>query len=183
MLRMTVNHAGEQVVHAEVDYFPIVERDLRSLSEEAQHVELEQIRQQMRHQVRAADVWPLFDVKLSRLSEHKVRLHLNLDLLQFDVQSFKIMMDDLATAYQGKDLEPLPITFRDYVMHEQTLRHSAEWQNSWHYWQQTIPTLPKAPQLPLNPDYQHHAPEFITLEGRLSDSEWQTLKSVWQQWG
>ncbi|MBJ6973839.1 hypothetical protein JG635_20020, partial [Vibrio cholerae] len=42
---------------------------------------------------------------------------------------------------------------------------------------------PKAPQLPLNPDYQHHAPEFITLEGRLSDSEWQTLKSVWQQWG
>ncbi|EOX1576556.1 amino acid adenylation domain-containing protein [Vibrio cholerae] len=183
MLRMTVNHAGEQVVHAEVDYFPIVERDLRSLSEEAQHVELEQIRQQMRHQVRAADVWPLFDVQLSRLSEHKVRLHLNLDLLQFDVQSFKIMMDDLATAYQGKDLEPLPITFRDYVMHEQTLRHSAEWQNSWHYWQQTIPTLPKAPQLPLNPDYQHHAPEFITLEGRLSDSEWQTLKSVWQQWG
>ncbi|MEH0388852.1 non-ribosomal peptide synthetase/type I polyketide synthase [Vibrio mimicus] len=182
MLRMTITASGEQVVHAHVPHFAITETDLRSLTQEAQNDALEQIRYRMRHQVRPADVWPLFDVSLSRLSEQKVRLHLNLDLLQFDVQSFKIMMDDLAAAYQGKTLSHLPITFRDYVIHEQKLRRLPDWQTSWNYWQQTIPNLPKAPMLPLNPDYNHREPVFITLEGRLNRVQWQTLKAQWQQW-
>lgn len=183
MLRMTVTASGEQIVQADVPYFSITETDLRSLPQEAQNTELAKIRYRMRHQVHPADKWPLFDVKISRLAEEKARLHMKLDLLQFDVQSFKIMMDDLGAAYKGKALSQLPITFRDYVMHEQKLRKTPEWQASWHYWQQIIPTLPKAPQLPQNPISQSNEPEFSTLEGRLKSSEWQTLKSRWQQWG
>lgn len=43
-----------------------------------------------------ADQWPLFELVVSEIDDCHYRLHMNLDLLQFDVQSFKVMMDDLA---------------------------------------------------------------------------------------
>lgn len=66
-----------------------------------------------------ADQWPLFELVVSEIDDCHYRLHMNLDLLQFDVQSFKVMMDDLAQVWRGETLAPLAITFRDYVMAEQ----------------------------------------------------------------
>ncbi|PSV47521.1 hybrid non-ribosomal peptide synthetase/type I polyketide synthase [Photobacterium indicum] len=183
MLRMTVTPEGEQIIQAEVPSFQIPQLDLRSLSENEQKNELMNIRNAMSYDVRPADVWPLFDLRLSRISDEKIRLHINLDLLQFDVQSFKIMMDDLSVAYQGLALSEMPITFRDYVIHEHKLRQEPDWKASWDYWQQAIPTLPKAPNLPLNPLHDRDNPTFITLEGRLDSVLWKTLKSEWQKWG
>jgi yersiniabactin nonribosomal peptide/polyketide synthase len=50
--------------------------------------------------------------------------------LQFDVQSFKVMMDDLAQAWRGETLAPLDITFRDYVMAEQARRQTPAWHDA-----------------------------------------------------
>lgn len=71
-----------------------------------------------------ADQWPLFELVVSEIDDCHYRLHMNLDLLQFDVQSFKVMMDDLAQVWRGETLAPLAITFRDYVMAEQARRRS-----------------------------------------------------------
>ncbi|PKG39105.1 hybrid non-ribosomal peptide synthetase/type I polyketide synthase [Psychromonas sp. Urea-02u-13] len=183
MLRMTVTSEGEQVILEKVPSLQIPQSDLRFLSASQRHNELMNTRKTMSNEVRPANIWPLFDLRLSRISDTKIRLHMNLDLLQFDVQSFKIMMDDLTDAYQGLTLPTMPITFRDYVMHEHKLRQQSDWKASWDYWQKTIPTLPKAPQLPLNSRYNNEKPKFITLEGKLDSEHWKTLKSEWQKWG
>ena len=123
------------------------------------------------------DQWPLFDIRISELTPCHYRLHMCLDLLQFDVQSFKIMMDDLSRAYQGQTLPALSLSFRDYVVHEHALKAQPEWRNSWDYWLNLIPSIPKAPILPLeNPALVLNAPTFVTRKGRLAESHWTKLK-------
>ena len=48
-----------------------------------------------------------FELVVSEIDDCHYRLHMNLDLLQFDVQSFKVMMDDLAQVWRGETLAPL----------------------------------------------------------------------------
>ncbi|WP_231652453.1 condensation domain-containing protein, partial [Ralstonia solanacearum] len=145
---------------------------------------LEHTREALSYRVLPADRWPLFELVVSELDEMRYRLHMNLDLLLFDVQSFKVMMYDLAGAYRGDTLAPLQITFRDYVLAEQARRDEAGWQASWHYWQRTLPHLPPAPALPLEPARAGHAqPRFTTYQARLARTDWDTLKRTWQRWG
>ncbi len=71
-----------------------------------------------------------FELVVSEIDDCHYRLHMNLDLLQFDVQSFKVMMDDLAQVWRGETLAPLAITFRDYVMAEQARRQTSAWHDA-----------------------------------------------------
>ena len=59
------------------------------------------------------------------------------------------MMDDLAQVWRGETLAPLAITFRDYVMAEQARRQTSAWHDAWDYWQEKLPQLPLAPELPV----------------------------------
>lgn len=68
--------------------------DLRALSPEEQRIALEKRRHELSYRVLPADQWPLFELVVSEIDDCHYRLHMNLDLLQFDVQSFKVMMDD-----------------------------------------------------------------------------------------
>ncbi|MDA0119661.1 non-ribosomal peptide synthetase/type I polyketide synthase [Vibrio sp. T11.5] len=183
MLRMSVLPTGEQVILEEVPNYTFSTQDLSRLDNNAKTQALAEARQTMSQQVRPATQWPLFDVRISSLSEHQYRLHMNLDLLQFDVQSFKIMMDDLGRAYHGEHLPPLSLSFRDYVVHEQALKNQPDWQTSWNYWLDLLPSIPKAPQLPLGNVANSYKPEFVTRKGSLPKSQWSNLKSHWQQAG
>ena len=183
MLRMVVSEEGEQNILAKTPYYAFTQHCVRSLPNNKQQAALLAIRTQLSNDVRPANQWPLFEIAVTQISINKFRLHMNLDLLQFDVQSFKIMMDDWALAYDQHALPPLELSFKDYVLHEQTLRGHADWQNSWDYWQQVIPLLPGSPSLPTNPDYLSQQPEFTTLQGGLNKADWQRLKETWQQWG
>ncbi|UMX54750.1 SDR family oxidoreductase [Escherichia coli] len=93
--------------------------DLRALSPEEQRIALEKRQHELSYRVLPADQWPLFELVVSEIDDCHYRLHMNLDLLQFDVQSFKVIVDDLAQVWRGETLAPLAITFRDYVMAEQ----------------------------------------------------------------
>lgn len=105
--------------------------DLRALSPEEQRIALEKRRHELSYRVLPADQWPLFELVVSEIDDCHYRLHMNLDLLQFDVQSFKVMMDDLAQVWRGETLAPLAITFRDYVMAEQARRQTSAWHDAW----------------------------------------------------
>ncbi|WFB49457.1 non-ribosomal peptide synthetase/type I polyketide synthase [Vibrio coralliilyticus] len=183
MLRMSVLPTGEQVILKDVPNYTFSTQNLSRLDDNAKTQVLAETRQTMSQQVRPATQWPLFDVRISNLTEHQYRLHMNLDLLQFDVQSFKIMMDDLNRAYHGEDLPPLSLSFRDYVVHEQALKSQPDWQTSWNYWMELIPSIPKAPQLPLGNVADSYKPEFVTRKGSLPKAQWSNLKSHWQQAG
>ncbi|PPT74829.1 type I polyketide synthase, partial [Xanthomonas arboricola] len=149
MLRMVVDADGQQRILAQVPVYRIERHDLRALSAQQRQQALEDTRQEMSYRVPPTDRWPMFELAASELDGRHYRLHMNLDLLMFDVQSFKVMLDDLARAYRGEALAPLPVTFRDYVLAEQAHRRQDSWQASWQYWQGVLADLPPAPRLPL----------------------------------
>ncbi len=184
MLRMVIDAEGRQRILHDVPIYRPPRHNLKSFSANEQAQALERTREALSYRVLPADHWPLFELVVSELDDANYRLHMNLDLLLFDVQSFKVMMDDLASAYRGEMLEPLQITFRDYVLAEQVRREKTDWQASWRYWQQTLPQLPPAPTLPLQSARAGHTrPRFTTYQGRLERTDWNTLKREWQRWG
>lgn len=183
MLRMVVDADGQQRVLPQVPAYRIERRDLRALSPQRQARALEEARRELSARVLPADRWPLFELVASELDAQRYRLHMNLDLLMFDVQSFKVMMDDLALAYRGEELASLPITFRDYVLADQALRQEETWRASWRYWQERLAELPPAPDLPLAATRPHTRPRFTTYQARLDKEAWAGLRREWQAWG
>ncbi|RMQ40900.1 bactin polyketide/non-ribosomal peptide synthetase [Pseudomonas cichorii] len=183
MLRMVVDSDGRQRILEQTPWYSLPRNDLRDLPQEQQQQRLLGIREEMSYRVLPADRWPLFEVTVSELDSGHCRLHMNLDLLLFDVQSFKVMMDDLATAYAGQDLAPLQLTFRDYVLTDLAQRDSLQWRQSWRYWQDTLEHLPAAPQLPMAASAQQGQPRFRTLQATLGAEHWSRFKLQCQQSG
>ncbi|EHD21424.1 MULTISPECIES: yersiniabactin polyketide synthase HMWP1 [Brenneria] len=182
MLRMVVDADGQQRILAETPKYRIPRHDLRQLPPEEQLIALEKRRHELSYRVLPADRWPLFELVVSEIDDRHYRLHMNLDLLQFDVQSFKVMMDDLAQVWRGETLAPLDITFRDYVVAEQARRQTSEWHDAWDYWQEKLPHLPLAPELPVVKT-PAETPHFTTFKSTIAHKEWQALKQRWQQQG
>ncbi|EAZ1472457.1 yersiniabactin polyketide synthase HMWP1, partial [Salmonella enterica] len=182
MLRMVVDADGQQRVLATTPEYHIPRDDLRALSPEEQRIALEKRRHELSYRVLPADQWPLFELVVSKIDDCHYRLHMNLDLLQFDVQSFKVMMDDLAQVWRGETLAPLDITFRDYVMAEQARRQTSAWHDAWDYWQEKLPQLPLAPELPVV-ETPPETPHFTTFKSTIGKKEWQAVKQRWQQQG
>lgn len=182
MLRMVVDADGQQRILATTPEYRIARDDLRTLSPTEQRIALEKRRHELSYRVLPADQWPLFELAVSEIDDCHYRLHMNLDLLQFDVQSFKVMMDDLAQAWRGETLAPLDITFRDYVMAEQARRQTPAWHDAWDYWQEKLPQLPLAPELPVV-ETAPETPRFTTFKSTIGKKEWQAVKQRWQQQG
>ncbi|EDV5273673.1 SDR family NAD(P)-dependent oxidoreductase [Salmonella enterica subsp. enterica serovar Mbandaka] len=184
MLRMVIGDDGQQRILEHVPEYRIERRNLSALSADEQERTLAQTRQELSYRVLPAERWPLFELIASELDGERYRLHMNLDLLLFDVQSFKVMMDDLAAFYRGGSPEPLQITFRDYVLGEQARRQTEDWLRSWCYWQDLLAELPPAPSLPLSDgDPDGHQPSFTTYQATLDRQSWTDLKEEWRSWG
>lgn len=149
MLRMIVDADGQQRILPETPVYRIQHHNLRQLTPEQQQQALAARRQELSERVLPANRWPLFELVVSEIDDQHYRLHMNLDLLLFGVQSFKVMMDDLARVWRGEVLPVLDITFRDYVMAEQACYQIAAWHDAWDYWQEKLPHLPLAPELPI----------------------------------
>lgn len=79
-------------------------------------------------------------------------------------------------------LAPLAITFRDYVMAEQARRQTSAWHDAWDYWQEKLPQLPLAPELPVV-ETPPETPHFTTFKSTIGKTEWQAVKQRWQQQG
>ncbi|WP_019448446.1 type I polyketide synthase [Cupriavidus sp. BIS7] len=183
MLRMVVEDNGMQRILPEVPTYRMEIDALDALSTHARERHLLDTRERMAGAVPSAGEWPLFEVRVSQLGEGRLRLHMNLDLLQFDVQSFKVMMDDLSAAYAGQRLPPPSLSFRDYVLAVQAQRETTEWQASWRYWQAALHTLPPAPQLPMAANAAEGPPRITTRQGQLPAQTWTRLATLWKGWG
>ncbi len=89
-------------------------------------------------------------ITLALLPNGKCRLFYDVDLLIADVQSFHIILRDLAAAYAGK---PLPKdsenwSFANYLERKKRLE-AEDMEAAKAYWNQRLETLPSAPELPL----------------------------------
>ncbi len=180
MLRAIVHSNGEQQVLTEVPPYQIPILDLRGKPAEAIEAGLTKLREEMSHQILDTSKWPVFDLRISLLDDHTARIHTSTDSLMFDAWSFVVLMRELVQLHQDLDtvLPALNFSFRDYVLAEKSLRDSAHYQRSLAYWQDIIPTLPAAPELPLekNPSAVTR-PHFTRLHNTLEPEVWRKLKS------
>lgn len=179
MLRAVVLPDGRQQILSDVPPYQIKVVDLRGKPAETVDSQLAEIRQEMSHQVLPADRYPLFEFRATQLAGDRVRLHISYDLLVFDAWSLFRLFEEWFQLYQHPDrsLPPLELSFRDYVLAEQSLPQTQLYQRSQEYWLNRIDSLPPAPDLPLakNPQQlQHH--ECRRYDGRMEPAVWQALK-------
>jgi len=184
-LRLIIEESGQQRVLREVPPYRIQVLELQDCSpEEAEHVS-QQCRDTLSHQVLPCDRWPMFDLRLARLPNGGSRLYISIDMLINDATSSQILWEELVALYRAQGdisaagLEPFTLTFRDYVLARQDRQGArlTHWQEDRDYWLARLPSLPAAPQLPLQSDrlMQTH-PCFTRRQQTLSAEKWQTLR-------
>ncbi|MBP0002778.1 MAG: amino acid adenylation domain-containing protein [Cyanobacteria bacterium SBC] len=187
MLRAVVLPDGRQQILDSVPPYPLQVLDLRDSPletlrerDEAEVAsELEALRQFMSHQVIPSDRWPLFDFRVTRLPQQRVRLHISFDLLVFDAWSLFRLFDEWFQLYQNPDLTlpHLELSFRDYALAERELVKTPPYQRSKQYWLDRLDRLPPAPDLPLakNPKEikQHQCRRY---NAQIAPANWQNLK-------
>ncbi|QLE54751.1 non-ribosomal peptide synthetase [Nostoc sp. TCL26-01] len=179
MLRSIVLADGQQQILAQVPPYQMEILDLREKDAQTVKLELEKIRDRLSHQVLPADKWPLFDFRATLLSQGRVRLHISYDLQVFDAWSLFRLFDEWFALYQNPDviLPSLELSFRDYVLAEQSLPQTELYRRSQDYWFSRLDHFPPAPDLPLakNPQElkQHRCQRY---QAHLPQSEWQQLK-------
>ncbi|NJL80779.1 MAG: non-ribosomal peptide synthetase, partial [Richelia sp. SM2_1_7] len=179
MLRTVVLPTGEQQILEKVPTYEISILDLREVENlEAQSI-LSDIREKLSHQMLPCDRWPLFDIRATYLDEHRMRLHIKIDLLMMDAASIQILFGEWNQLYQNPELslKPLGVSFRDYVINKQTRQDPESIKQSQNYWFSRLDVLPPAPKLPLVSfpselkDYR-----FKRYRARLEPNIWEQLK-------
>ncbi|MCA9540322.1 MAG: amino acid adenylation domain-containing protein, partial [Myxococcales bacterium] len=180
MLRAVVDANGQQRVLAEVPDYVVEVDDLRGLATEAVEARLSARREAMAWQTRDPAVWPLFEVRASRLPGDVVRLHCLFDALIADGNSLFLIFQQFDTLFGDPDAPaaPLGVTFRDYVLALPAARASEAWRLAEAYWMARLDALPPAPQLPLAMDPNRlTAPRFHRREAQLPAAQWQRLRA------
>lgn len=159
MLRVQFLPDGTQRIRpaAECRNFPVTVHDLRDFEPDVVERRLADIQAAKSHQQLDDAV---FELSVSLLSGQRSRLHVDLDMQAADAMSYRTLMADLATFYQGGQLPGLDYSYPEYrrAIAGQESRHTPQRDTDRHWWAQRIPQLPDPPALPEAPG-QHSAPK------------------------
>ncbi|MEM8676928.1 MAG: amino acid adenylation domain-containing protein [Cyanobacteria bacterium P01_G01_bin.67] len=172
MLRMVVTEDGKQRILNDVPEYKIKRSPLAPLNKGG-------TRERLSHQIISLDTFPLFEIEAIQLEEDRVRFCISFDVLIGDAWSFRILAQEMVQLLLNPELElpKLDLSFRDYVLAEQKLRESKLYHSSWDYWQQRIPNLSPAPELPLVKNLESiNKPHFKRRSYTLSRELWQNIK-------
>jgi amino acid adenylation domain-containing protein len=179
MLRAVVLPDGTQRVLQNVPEYHVEVLDLRGQPASLVEQEVQSIRQRMSHQMLEVECWPVFELRITRLSDTKARIHLSTDALTFDAWSYVVLLSELAQLHQHpeRELPALELTFRDYVLADRALEQSDQFKKAWNFWQERLPTLPARPDLPMakSPGLLE-APKFTRHHDRIDAAQWKRLK-------
>jgi amino acid adenylation domain-containing protein len=180
MLRAVMLEDGQQQILARVPAFAATLVDLRGKDSAEVARSLQRLRQEMDHQLLPAEHWPAFDLRIVLLDGQAPRLHLSVESLFVDAWSMHLLVQECVQLYQHphEELPPLELSFRDYVLAEARVQETDLFQRAAHYWNERLPGLPPAPELPLNRGPLPAAPRFIHREARLEATHWQHLKQL-----
>ena len=179
MLRAVVTANGEQKILPDVPAYNIELTDMRNASSKETQEYLENVSDELSHQVLPAEKWPLFEIRATYLKDDVIRLHVSLDLLMADLWSLFIIFHDWAEFLNDDKYNPdqIDVSFRDYVLAERTYRKTEAYKRDKKYWFDRVDSLPLGPDLPLIRStegmYESH---FKRHASRLSADTWQKLK-------
>ncbi|MEC4892951.1 MAG: amino acid adenylation domain-containing protein [Oscillatoria sp. PMC 1051.18] len=179
MLRAIVLPDGQQKILSDVPPYQMKVLDLRGKDKETIEEKISEVRACLSHQVLPADQFPLFDFRVTCLTEDTFRLHISYDLQVFDAWSLFRLFDEWFQLYEKPEtaLPDLEISFRDYVLAEQALQQTQLYQASQNYWLSRLDKLPPAPDLPLAKTPQELTqPQNKRYEARLNPTDWKNLQ-------
>ena len=179
MLKTVFLPEGRQQVLSDTPVYRIPVTDLRSLQGEAQENRIGSIREEMSHQILQSDKFPLFDIRATLLSEEISRLHISTDALIGDAWSWQILSKEIEEFYSESDkqMPPLEITFRDYVLAENALKETESYKKALTYWQKKLDDFPGAPDLPVSRSAQvSQTRKFKRRHCQLEKELWESLK-------
>ncbi|MDB9524394.1 amino acid adenylation domain-containing protein [Oscillatoria sp. CS-180] len=184
MLRAVITSAGQQQIVPEVPPYEVQVTDLRDTAPEQVETALMAMRDRLSHAIHDVERWPLFTIEAAQLTAERIRFYVGFDVLIGDAWSFQLLGWEMAQVLQAQALSPLNLTFRDYVLAEQAFRQSPEFQQALDYWQQRLPDLPPAPDLPLAiAPSALERPRFERRSGRLDSAAWIRLQQRASQAG
>ena len=146
MLRARITDDGQQVIESNPGWRGLTVHDLQSECDAV--VELERTRQRLTHQMLDIEAGEVFSADLSLLPDGRTRLHLDVDMIAGDAVSFRILVADLARAYDGQELPAVDYSYARYLADRPQDRREARAQAE-RYWTDRLDSLPGAPTLPL----------------------------------
>ncbi|CAF1486244.1 unnamed protein product, partial [Adineta steineri] len=179
-LRLIFPSHTEQKILKIVPYYTISILDLDDVQSCQKY--LIQRREQLSHQIRPADQWPLFDFQITRFicdNGYKIRLHFGIDILILDFWSINLILHELNQLYCNLNdvLVDLKLSYRDYILTEQQWKHTTTYSNDRQYWINRLKSFPLGPNLPLQylPN-EIHVQRHCNVETVLDLSLWQKLR-------
>ncbi|WP_040788842.1 non-ribosomal peptide synthetase [Nocardia paucivorans] len=120
--------------------------DLRDHSDADAEAELTRLRDEKTHQRLAVEDGQVIDITLTLRDAERTRLHVDVDMLAGDAMSYRVLISDLAALYHGAVLPEPGYSYRRYRL-EHTVDPRAHARDR-QWWQQRLPELPGAPELP-----------------------------------
>lgn len=185
MRAVFLNDGQNQKILSNVPEYEIKVYDLASQEDTADE-KLESIREEMAYQIFDTSKWPLFDVRFSKLPGGNVRLHISFDNIIFDGWSMFLILREWKMLYDNpeKEVEPLDLSFRDYVLAYEDIKKTEFYKRDEEYWQKRLPDIFPAPELPVIKENGNTAVQkFIRYESKLTGSQWSAIKNMASQNG
>ncbi|EKO3512212.1 amino acid adenylation domain-containing protein [Vibrio fluvialis] len=156
MLRVTVSEDGQWSVGELNEFHALQVLDWRALDAADCDERLRVMREQKTHQKLALNQGQGAEFVLTRLSDDRFRLHVDVDMIAADAQSFRLMIEALVVAYYGELSDARSAPFAEFQRQMTTSAQQALAARDRRYWralQSTIAPAPKLPERdPVHPD-------------------------------
>lgn len=180
MMRVLIQPDGKQRILKEVPRYQIAINDIRELGEDEKEHALEEKREKMSHQVIQTENWPLFDVQITRIEEHRQRIHISFDNITFDGWSMFHILNEWAEVYRSQKIgAPITLSFRDYVLGLEKLKELSVYEEDKKYWEDRLENFSDAPKLPIaKNEKQVTDQKFRRRTAKLSREEWDSVKAI-----
>lgn len=148
MLRVTVSEDGQWSVGELNEFHALQVQDWRALDAADCDEKLRVMREQKTHQKLALNQGQGAEFVLTRLSDDRFRLHVDVDMIAADAQSFRLMIDVLVAAYHGELSDARSAPFIAFQRQMATAAQQALVARDRRYWQALQSTIAPAPKLP-----------------------------------
>lgn len=180
MLRAVFSQNGTQRILKHIELPKLIYFDMSGAGEQEIKSKINEIRSELAQKQYQPDSWPLFDLYLTNTDEESI-LHFSIDMLLSDFISMKTILNDLDSFYyeDGKNLQPLEISFRDILVyqkeHENDNEICAKKEKDREYWKKRLETIPEAPELPVLPERKNKQVTFSQYRYYITPEKWHIL--------
>ncbi|EKO3424248.1 amino acid adenylation domain-containing protein [Vibrio fluvialis] len=156
MLRVTVSEDGQWSVGELNEFHALQVLDWRALDAADCDERLRVMRERKTHQKLALNQGQGAEFVLTQLPDDRFRLHVDVDMIAADAQSFRLMIEALVAAYHGELSDVRSAPFAEFQHQMTTSAQQALAARDRRYWQALQSTVAPAPKLPerdpVNPD-------------------------------